>query len=248
MPRHVDLRPFAVHDGDSVWVLPGGLTRVALTEGGLVVNSSQGGGSKDTWVVADSLATPEPWPCSLRPRSAYGGAAGPPPPRILGPRLDVPASSSNSNSNSNSNGPAHAKPHRRGVLLDRPLPRTGRRHRPHPGGRHPADDRPGGEPAQRRSGQAAGRAWACRAQPDADLDDVVQRLAYDKASRSSITGALVAARENACLVRHLLPADVWEALNITYVELEPAQAAHGAPPGCTGFSAWCGRTRRPSPA
>jgi uncharacterized alpha-E superfamily protein len=56
-------------------------------------------------------------------------------------------------------------------------------------------------------------------QPEADLDDVVQQLAYDKASRSSITGTLVAARENARLVRHLLPAEVWEALNVTYVEL-----------------------------
>ena len=51
-PRHVDLRPFAVNDGDEVWVLPGGLTRVALPEGSFVVNSSQGGGSKDTWVLA----------------------------------------------------------------------------------------------------------------------------------------------------------------------------------------------------
>ena len=50
-PRHADLRPFAVNDGDDIWVLPGGLTRVALPEGELVVNSSQGGGSKDTWVV-----------------------------------------------------------------------------------------------------------------------------------------------------------------------------------------------------
>ena len=49
-PRHVDLRPFAV-TGSSTWVLPGGLTRVALKRGSLVVNSSQGGGSKDTWVV-----------------------------------------------------------------------------------------------------------------------------------------------------------------------------------------------------
>jgi uncharacterized circularly permuted ATP-grasp superfamily protein len=50
-PRHADLRPFAVNDGKEIWVLPGGLTRVALPEGELVVNSSQGGGSKDTWVV-----------------------------------------------------------------------------------------------------------------------------------------------------------------------------------------------------
>jgi uncharacterized circularly permuted ATP-grasp superfamily protein len=64
-PRHVDLRPFAVNSGDDVWVLPGGLTRVALPEGELVVNSSQGGGSKDTWVLspsphrAPSTSTPE---------------------------------------------------------------------------------------------------------------------------------------------------------------------------------------------
>ncbi len=49
--RHVDLRPFAV-TGASTWVLPGGLSRVALKKGSLVVNSSQGGGSKDTWVLS----------------------------------------------------------------------------------------------------------------------------------------------------------------------------------------------------
>jgi uncharacterized circularly permuted ATP-grasp superfamily protein len=49
-PRHVDLRPYIV-SGDSTWVLPGGLTRTALVKGSLVVNSSQGGGSKDTWVM-----------------------------------------------------------------------------------------------------------------------------------------------------------------------------------------------------
>ena len=49
--RHLDLRPFAI-TGRDTWVLPGGLTRVALKEGSLVVNSSQGGGSKDTWVLA----------------------------------------------------------------------------------------------------------------------------------------------------------------------------------------------------
>lgn len=52
-PRRVDLRPFALTSRDGCWVLPGGLTRVALREGSYVVNSSQGGGSKDTWVRTD---------------------------------------------------------------------------------------------------------------------------------------------------------------------------------------------------
>lgn len=51
-PRHVDLRPYAV-TGKDTWVLPGGLTRVALKEGSIIVNSSQGGGTKDTWVLED---------------------------------------------------------------------------------------------------------------------------------------------------------------------------------------------------
>jgi uncharacterized circularly permuted ATP-grasp superfamily protein len=50
-PRHLDLRPFILSRGDSAYVTTGGLTRVALVKGSLVVNSSQGGGSKDTWIV-----------------------------------------------------------------------------------------------------------------------------------------------------------------------------------------------------
>ncbi len=52
-PRHVDLRPFALVSPEGVNITPGGLTRVALTEGSLVVNSSQGGGTKDTWILED---------------------------------------------------------------------------------------------------------------------------------------------------------------------------------------------------
>jgi len=54
-PRHVDLRPFVLY-GDKVTIVPGGLTRVALRKGSLVVNSSQGGGSKDTWVLVGTSA------------------------------------------------------------------------------------------------------------------------------------------------------------------------------------------------
>lgn len=54
-PRHVDLRPFVLTGANGVRVVPGGLTRVALIENSLVVNSSQGGGTKDTWIVDDSI-------------------------------------------------------------------------------------------------------------------------------------------------------------------------------------------------
>ncbi|HEY0523235.1 MAG TPA: circularly permuted type 2 ATP-grasp protein [Stellaceae bacterium] len=53
-PRHVDLRPFVLTGRDKIVTVPGGLTRVALNKGSLVVNSSQGGGTKDTWVVEDA--------------------------------------------------------------------------------------------------------------------------------------------------------------------------------------------------
>lgn len=55
--RHVDLRPYILY-GEDIYILPGGLTRVALTKGSLVVNSSQGGGSKDTWVLKDGATNP----------------------------------------------------------------------------------------------------------------------------------------------------------------------------------------------
>jgi uncharacterized circularly permuted ATP-grasp superfamily protein len=82
-PRHVDLRPFAVNDGEKVWVLPGGLTRVALPEGQLVVNSSQGGGSKDTWVLAASpAATVQPQRSAVSVASASRRVAAMPTPDL----------------------------------------------------------------------------------------------------------------------------------------------------------------------
>ncbi len=80
VPRHVDLRPFAVNDGSKVWVLPGGLTRVALAEGQLVVNSSQGGGSKDTWVLAGTNTAP------ATPEVALAAKVAKPP--SIGPAMD----------------------------------------------------------------------------------------------------------------------------------------------------------------
>ncbi|MGF7235949.1 MAG: circularly permuted type 2 ATP-grasp protein [Frankia sp.] len=76
-PRHVDLRPFAVNDGERIWVLPGGLTRVALPRGSLVVNSSQGGGSKDTWVLARESSAPPERTMASWPRAAVPASTGP---------------------------------------------------------------------------------------------------------------------------------------------------------------------------
>jgi uncharacterized circularly permuted ATP-grasp superfamily protein len=79
-PRHVDLRPFATNDGQRVHVLPGGLTRVALREGSLVVNSSQGGGSKDTWVLTSRPARPAAdVPLELLPTAVPADAPDPGP-------------------------------------------------------------------------------------------------------------------------------------------------------------------------
>jgi uncharacterized circularly permuted ATP-grasp superfamily protein len=97
-PRHVDLRPFAVNDGSRVWVLPGGLTRVALAKGELIVNSSRGGGSKDTWVLAGptvSDAVPDTdgdeAEADVLPAAPAPPAPPPPPPPSRHPETPGPA-------------------------------------------------------------------------------------------------------------------------------------------------------------
>jgi uncharacterized circularly permuted ATP-grasp superfamily protein len=81
-PRHVDLRPFAVF-GEEIRIVPGGLTRVALKQDSMIVNSSQGGGSKDTWVLDDGGSTTDLAPGTLPthrpprlPDVRYGGWQG----------------------------------------------------------------------------------------------------------------------------------------------------------------------------
>ncbi len=66
-PRHIDLRPYVLSGRNNVDMVPGGLCRVALREGSLVVNSSQGGGTKDTWILGDEDSPPSPTPSSASP-------------------------------------------------------------------------------------------------------------------------------------------------------------------------------------
>ena len=97
-PRHVDLRPFAVF-GEEIRIVPGGLTRVALREGSIIVNSSQGGGSKDTWVLDEDDGAADPAPGTLSTRRT--------------PRLPTSATApgtASSNCNSNSGDVRRARP------------------------------------------------------------------------------------------------------------------------------------------
>ena len=121
VPRHIDLRPFAVNDGNRIWVMPGGLTRVALVEGSLVVNSSQGGGSKDTWVVTDGAAPVELPVAEPETRRAR---------RLTCRSRPVGPSSVRRSNNSNNSSPGRearrAEPDRRVAVLDRTADRARR--------------------------------------------------------------------------------------------------------------------------
>ncbi|MDX2259814.1 MAG: circularly permuted type 2 ATP-grasp protein [Hyphomicrobiaceae bacterium] len=73
-PRHIDLRPYAI-TGRDTWVLPGGLTRVALREGSIIVNSSQGGGTKDTWVLQSGIGNGAAHRQSQSQSQSHGGGS-----------------------------------------------------------------------------------------------------------------------------------------------------------------------------
>ncbi len=138
-PRHVDLRPFAVF-GERIDIVPGGLTRVALDDGSLIVNSSRGGGSKDTWVLEDG-GDPD--------RAGVGGI---PVADTLPPRCPTCATEPGSDSSSNSSSSfgsagrhtaargrrrADARAHRPRAVLARTQPRARGVHRPRGRGRVP---------------------------------------------------------------------------------------------------------------
>ena len=159
--RHVDLRPFAVNDGERVWVLPGGLTRVALAEGELIVNSSRGGGSKDTWVLAGPTQVdlededdeppvvrrpePEPEPVPVPEPEPEPAAVQQPthhaPEMPSGPVLREMQSQAEQQQQGRQARGRHAEPDCRVDVLDRSLCRARRGHRSHPRRHHPADPR-----------------------------------------------------------------------------------------------------------
>ncbi len=226
-PRHVDLRPFAVNDGNDVWVLPGGLTRVALVEGSLVVNSSQGGGSKDTWVLAGERARRDVVVASSAPRPAALPRARSDIRRLgSAPRTTATATATG--------GGRMLSRHRRIPLLDRALRRAGRRHQPHP--RRPPD------PAARRPvGARERRLRSLLSAMGREVEGPVSRTTCWSCwpgtadEPASVIGAIGAARENARRSREIISTELWENINVTWHE---STAARSTGPSALAFFTW----------
>ena len=231
-PRHVDLRPFAVNDGEHVKVLPGGLTRVALQEGQLIVNSSQGGGSKDTWVLADGRVGP------VEPTSASPGPRHP----SLGPDDEAAGSAVGTQSQSQSNGGtgqvqrqgAHTRPATRQPAMtlsriadslfwvSRYLERAEDLSRLLDANvqymlEDPTVDH---DQASRALLAAMGEdADEVAAGRPVDIQLVLDRLCYNFEAPSSLRAILTFARESARRVREVLSLDMWEAINTAYLDV-----------------------------
>ncbi len=240
-PRHADLRPFAVNDGDDIWVLPGGLTRVALPEGQLVVNSSQGGGSKDTWVVGGSA------PAHVEYGQGHGLAG------LVADQASTVTAGRFDRLDRQRRGDRAAP---RGDALAAGSPALARR----AGGAATAAARgcrDGGAPVLSRIAESLfwiGRyiersdgtarildvhlqllledPWidedtACRSllavmgslpgegEAKVAREDVLARLAVDRANSASIAYSITAARENARRAREIVSTELWECLNTT---------------------------------
>ncbi len=183
-PRHVDLRPFAVF-GEEIRIVPGGLTRVALEEGSMIVNSSQGGGSKDTWVLDDGeRRRPRPRDAAAAPPAA---AARRPLRRLARPGPAAATAGRRA---------ADAGPDRPGAVLARPRPDPRRAHRADARRRLPRRRRRGARASagSRSAGRACSRSSArsrplhgeeATAAPGSAVDEALAAAAVEPASPGS---------------------------------------------------------------
>ena len=225
-PRHVDLRPFAINGGeDDVWVLPGGLTRVALERGQLVVNSSQGGGSKDTWVLGP-IDFPRRYPGGRRRDEVreeqvdIGGIHAV-------PQSNHPEDQAQGQQQAQQQQQRARGPGRRWIMLSRiaeslfwigryvdRADNTARLLDLHFNVllEDPWVDEP-------TANASLLQVMHCDFEGDVTREIVLDYLAYDPDRPSSIAGTLTAARENARRAREVISTEVWESLNTTRQQL-----------------------------
>lgn len=235
-PRHVDLRPFAVNDGSKVHVLPGGLTRVALEEGQLIVNSSQGGGSKDTWVLQDARVRPVEAKPARDKGPRHPSKRVEEDPEIPTPTPPVARQTQSQSQNGQSQSQSQGSAPRRRVQVPMTLSRiadslfwTARYlERAEDTSRildanvqymveDPTVDQ---EQATRNLLGAMGEdADEVADGRPLDLDLVLQRLCFDFDAPSSLRATLRNAREAARRVREVISLDMWEAINTAYLEV-----------------------------
>ena len=207
--RHVDLRPFAVF-GDDIHIVPGGLTRVALREGSMIVNSSQGGGSKDTWVLEDedaALSATEELPTAgldaARPARPAPGRG------VVGPAATAAAA-----------GLMLARIAHELYWIGRQLSRAEHTARMLDGVFH-------ADVQGRRDDAGVSLSWdallaimgAERPERPATRDEVVQRLTLDRGNATSVASCVTQAREGARTVRDVFSAEMWEAINTFHLGL-----------------------------
>ncbi len=231
-PRHVDLRPFAVNDGQRVHVLPGGLTRVALQEGQLIVNSSQGGGSKDTWVLTDRrVKTPAPTLAETPGPRHPSLTAGEDAERAGDPAAHTPPAGQQSQtqgpvSTARATGPQNAMTLSRIAdslfWVSRYLERAEATSRILEANVQYMVEDPTVDQEQ------AARALLAAMGENADevagdgpvgIALVLDRLCYDLDAPSSLRATLTAARASARRIREVLSLDMWEAINTAYLDV-----------------------------
>jgi uncharacterized circularly permuted ATP-grasp superfamily protein/uncharacterized alpha-E superfamily protein len=186
--RHVDLRPYILY-GDDVYVLPGGLTRVALRKGSLVVNSSQGGGSKDTWVLRDE-GEGEPARVSRpSPKRDRGGEGA-----VLSRVAD--ALHWMSRYVERAENVARFVDVNLALTLDRPA---------------------GAEDWAPIVATTGDDAWFAERYGEATRENALRFLLFDRDYPNSVARCFRAARENARAIRPILSSETWEELNQAYL-------------------------------
>ena len=206
--------------GKEIYVLPGGLTRVALRKGSLVVNSSQGGGSKDTWVLADE---PSGEASAVERRAMHAASQSTAEPRRRLGLLDEPLH--------RARGERRAL-HRRESQPMLDLPRRLRR-----------------AVAAARRHHRRPRGFAKR-YGAATQENVIQFLTFDPENPNSIRSCLRAARENARSVREIISSEMWEQINSFYLMVTASAARRSrdrCPTFCPRRSGWPATCSRASP-